>query len=100
MPNTPRRIYRGSASTSSSAIYTVPASTTTIVTNVVISNDSPSTQTFALSFGGVTTASAVNLSANSITALDIKQVLTATESISILGTSNAVKFHISGVEVT
>lgn len=100
MPNTPRRIYRGSASTSSSAIYTVPASTTTIVTNVVISNDSPSTQTFALSFGGVTTASAINLSANSITALDIKQVLLATESINILATSPTVKFHISGVEVT
>lgn len=100
MPNTPRRIYRGSASTSSSAIYTVPASTTTIVTNVVVSNDSSSTQTFALSFGGVTTASSVSLNANSITALDIKQVLLATESVSILATSPTVKFHISGVEVT
>ena len=100
MPNTPKRIYRGAASTSSSAIYTVPAATTTIVTNVFISNDSSSTQTFALSFGGVTTASAVSLTANSITALDIKQVMLSTESVSILGSSTAVKFHISGVEVT
>lgn len=100
MPNTPKRIYRGAASTSSSDIYTVPAATTTIITNIIVNNDSPSTQTFALSFGGVTTASAVSLTGNSITTLDIKQVLLATESISILGTSPAVKFHISGVEVT
>lgn len=100
MPNIPKKLYRGSASTSSSAIYTVPASTTTVVTNVIVANDASSAQTFALSFGGVSTASATSISANSLATFDIKQVLNTTESINILGSSTAVKFHISGVEIT
>lgn len=99
MPNTPKKLYRGSASTSSSAIYTVPASTTTVVTSIVVTNSASYSETFSLYFDGVLAASAVSIGGNSLASFDVKQVLNSTESINILGSSTNIKFHISGVEI-
>lgn len=99
MSNTAKKLFRGAASTSETTLYTTPASTTTIVTNIVISNTDSADATFTINLGGVEIASSTVVSANSLAAFDIKQVIDATDTISGLASTTLVNFHISGVEV-
>jgi hypothetical protein len=100
MATTSKALFRGAASTSSTTLYTVPAATTTVITNVIVTNTAASTATFTLSLNGVAVASGVSLAANSITAIDLKQVLAATNTITGLASATTVNFHISGVEIS
>jgi hypothetical protein len=99
MATTSKALFRGAASTSSTTLYTVPSATTTVITNVIVTNTAASTATFTLSLNGVAVASGVSLAANSITAIDLKQVLAATNTITGLASATTVNFHISGVEI-
>ncbi len=74
MPTTPKILFRGAASTSTgTTLYTVPASTTTIVTSIVITNTAASAGTFTLALGGTNLATTVSVGANDSTVLDLKQ---------------------------
>jgi hypothetical protein len=99
MATTSKTLYRGAAATSSGTLYTTPASTTTIVTNIVVTNTTVSPQTFTLVMGGTTLADTVTVSNNDSTVIDIKQVLIATQTITGLASSTSVNFHIAGIEV-
>ena len=99
MATTSKALFRGAASTSSTTLYTVPSATTTVITNVIVTNTAASTATFTLNLNGVAVASGVSLTANSITAIDLKQVLAATNTITGLASATTVNFHISGVEI-
>lgn len=100
MPTTPKILFRGAASTSTgTTLYTVPASTTTIVTSIVITNTAASSGTFTLALGGTNLATTVSVGANDSTVLDLKQVLTATQTITGGASATTINFHISGVEV-
>jgi hypothetical protein len=48
----------------------------------------------------VAMASAVSIPANSITAIDLKQVLAATQTITGLASATSINYHISGVEIS
>ena len=100
MATTSKALFRGAASTSSTTLYTVPSATTTVITNVIVTNTAASTATFTLNLNGVAVASGVSLAANSITAIDLKQVLAATNTITGLASATTVNFHISGVEIS
>jgi len=57
MATTPKILFRGAATTNTATtLYTVPASTTTIVTSIVITNTASSTGTFTLALGGTNLA--------------------------------------------
>jgi 2-methylisocitrate lyase-like PEP mutase family enzyme len=100
MPTTPKILFRGAASTSTgTTLYTVPASTTTIVTSIVITNTAASAGTFTLALGGTNLATTVSVGANDSTVLDLKQVLTAAQTITGGASATTINFHISGVEV-
>jgi phage tail sheath gpL-like len=100
MPTTPKIIFRGAATTNTATtLYTVPASTTTIVTSIVITNTASSTGTFTLALGGTNLATTVTVGANDSTVLDMKQVLTAAQTITGGASATTINFHISGVEV-
>jgi hypothetical protein len=99
MATTSKTLYRGAAATSSGTLYTTPSSTTTIVTNIVVTNTTVSPQTFTLVMGGTTLADTVTVSNNDSTVIDLKQVLTATQTITGLASSTSVNFHIAGIEV-
>lgn len=100
MATTSKALFRGAASTGSTTLYTVPAATTTVITNLIVTNTAASTATFTLNLDGVAVASGVSLAANSITAIDLKQVLAATNTITGLASATSVNFHISGVEIS
>jgi hypothetical protein len=93
-------LYRGAASlTTTTTLYTVPASTSTIVTNIVVSNTGSSSYTFTLYLAGTLLANTVSIAANSIATFDLKQVLATTNTIQGGASNTAVTFHISGVEI-
>lgn len=101
MATTTKALFRGAATTTTTTtLYTVPASTTSVVTNIVVSNTGSSAYTFTLSLGGVLFANAVSIAANSIATFDIKQVLATTNTIQGGASNTAVTFHISGVEIS
>jgi len=100
MPTLTRALARAAFATSSATLYTVPSATTTVVSNIVITNTAGSAGTFTLALNGVAMASAVSVAANSITTIDLKQVLSATNTITGFASATTVNFHISGVEIS
>ena len=100
MAVTSKALYRGAASTTlTTTLYTVPSSTTAVVTNIVVTNTSANTATFDLSLAGIKLAAGVILSPNSVTTFDIKQTLVAANTIQGGASTTSVNFHISGVEI-
>jgi hypothetical protein len=99
MATTSKALARGAFATSSATLYTVPASTTAVVTNIVIANTAGTAGTFTLSLDGVSMATTVSVAANSITTIDIKQVLNTTKIIAGLASATTITYHISGVEI-
>ena len=99
MATTSKVLFRGAAATSNTLLYTVPASTTAVVTNIFVVNTASAAATFDLSFNEIQIANDVALAANSVTAIDLKQVLNAAQTIKGLASATSVNFHISGVEI-
>ena len=96
--NTPKALARGAFGTSSATLYTVPASTTAIITNIAITNTSGSLQTFTILLDNVAIFSTTNIAAYSTVVMDMKQVLTTTKLITGLSSAVSVNYHICGVE--
>ena len=93
---TSKALFRGAATTT---LYTAPAATTTIITNIVVTNTAATAATFDLALNGTKLADTVTIPADSITVLDIKQVIAATQTIQGGASATTVNFHISGVEI-
>lgn len=101
MAVSPKALVRTTLTTSSATLYTVPASTTAIVTNIVLTNITGTAATVTLNLDGVGLMTAVSLAANSATFIDLRQVLATTKTITgLAGTGSAITCHISGSEVT
>ena len=100
MPSTPKNLFRGAATTTTSTtLYTVPSATSTVVTNIVVTNTAASAGTFTLSLNDVLLADAVAIGAKDSTILDIKQVLAASNTIKGGASATTINFHIGGVEL-
>ena len=100
MATTTKALARIAAATSSTTLYTVPASTTAVITNIVVTNTAASSATFTLTLDGVALFTTVALAANSTAMFDLKQVLATTKIIAGLASATTVNFHISGVEIS
>ena len=94
----PTLFYRGSAATSSATLYTVPSTTTSVLTDIVISNTSTNQQYVTITVDGINLIPAVPISANAVINFQFKTVIATTKIIAGFATSTDVKFHISGVE--
>ena len=99
MATTSKALFRGAASTSSATLYTVPASTTTVVTNVLVTNTVATDATFTILLDDVSIGTTVTVGGFDTTVIDLKQVLATTKTIKGLASSVTVNFHISGVEI-
>ena len=99
MPNTPTAFTRGAFATSSATLYTVPASTTIIITSIAITNTAASAATFTLVFDGVDVFKTVAIAANTTIVMDMKQVIGTTKVITGFASAVTVNHHISGVAV-
>ena len=99
MATTTKALVRQGFPTSLTTLYTVPASTTTVVTSIVVSNENAASRTFTINFDGVSIAYSVTIAANTMTTFDLKQVLATTKTISAVASGTGVGLHISGVEI-
>lgn len=108
MPNTPKRIYIGQPGTAIGTLYTVPASTNTIIKNIMLCNTTAIDATLTIHFvpsagtAGVTNKviSTYTVKANDTVVIDLSAVLSAGDTVQALqGTASAITTYLSGVEV-
>lgn len=100
MATTAKALFRGAATTNTSTtLYTVPSATTTIVTNIVVTNTASSDATFTLALDDVAFATTVTVGGYDSTVLDVKQVLGTGKTIKGGASATTVNLHISGVEI-
>jgi hypothetical protein len=99
MANVIKPLSRTAAATSSTTLYSVPEATTTVVTNILVTNTSASSQTFTITLNSVVAFAAAPIAANTTAMFDLKQALSATQIIAGFASATSVNFHITGIEV-
>lgn len=104
MSVTPTVLFRGAATTNTATVlYTVPASTTTIVSNIAVTNTAGTAATFTMAMGTAGSPTAIQttsaIAANTTVYIDLKQVLATTNTITGGASAVTVNFHISGTQV-
>ena len=104
MANSAKVLFRGAATTSvGTLLYTVPSSTTTVITSIAVANTASAAGTFTLAIGAsgseVLLFDAVAIAADTTTVIDLKQVLTAAQVIDGGASATTINFHISGMEI-
>jgi hypothetical protein len=70
-----------------------------VVTDIVIANTAGANATYELLLNDIVLAKTVTVGANDSTIIQLKQPLTATQTIKGLASATTVNFHISGVEI-
>jgi hypothetical protein len=100
MATVTKALARTAAATSSATLYTVPADTTTVISNIVVTNSAATAATFTITVDSVDLFKDAAIAANSTAAFDLKQVLATTKIIAGLASATTVRFHISGVEIS
>ena len=90
---------RTAAATSSATLYTVPSATTTVITNIVVTNSATSAGTFTLLLDNIDLHTTAPIAANTTVYIDLKQVLAAAKTIKGFASATTIDFHISGVEI-
>lgn len=100
MATTSKALFRGAATTTTTTtLYTVPASTTAVITEIMVTNTSGTAGTFTISLDGVSIATTVSVGAYDSTIIPMKQVLAATKILAGGASATSINFHISGVEI-
>lgn len=99
-----KALVREAFSTTETDVYTVPSTgTTTIVTNIVVTNTAASSATFTVLLDGVQVFADAPIAGKATVSIDMKQVLDADstpKSISGFASATTVNLHISGVEIS
>jgi hypothetical protein len=100
MATTSKVLFRGAATTNvATVLYTVPSVTTTVVTDIVVTNTAASAGTFTFALDDINLATTVAIAANDSTVIPIKQVLATTKTIKGGASAVTINFHVSGVEI-
>jgi len=100
MANIPKRFYKGTVGTTASTVYTVPASTSAIVSNIVLINKTGSAATVTVTVAGIEIVASYSVAANDTVVIDLSLFMNTGETITVqAGTANAINIYISGVEV-
>ena len=105
MAVTTRNLARAAASlTTTTVLYTVPASTTTVVTGIAVTNTAGTAGTFTLGMGtaGANTSlhTTTAIAANTTVYIDCKLVLAATNTITGGASAITINFNLNGVEIS
>lgn len=100
MATTSKQFFRGAASLTETTLYSVPSSTSAVVTNIVITNTSADAATVTIELDGVPIIVNGEIQGNDAIVWDIKQFLEELAIISGSASSTGVNFHISGVEIS
>ncbi|MFZ5650148.1 MAG: hypothetical protein ACOY4I_04750 [Bacillota bacterium] len=100
MPDTLKRIYTGTLGAVSADLYTVPVSTKTIITEVVLANKTAGAVAATVMIGTENIVPGKNVPANDALVVKLHTVMEAGEIIKgLAGSGSAIDCRISGVEV-
>jgi hypothetical protein len=100
MINTPKRLGKGTLTTGSVTLYTVPASTTAVVKELILCNKTAGAVTVTVTFDGVNIVNAKSIAANDTLVIALSSVLATALIIAGLASANtAIDYYISGLEV-
>jgi len=99
MADTSITLFRGAAATSSTTLYTSPASVAVAVTNIAITNTSTASATATVALATIALVSGISVAANSTQFIDLEQIVYNAETITGTASTTAVNFHIAGYEV-
>lgn len=100
MAVTPINIYRGTAPTTLTTVYTVPTGKKVIIKNIIVTSVSSAEGYINIQAGGKSVLSKVVIKPRDVMVLDLSLVLEAGETISVNQQyANFLDVHISGVEV-
>jgi hypothetical protein len=104
MAVTTKNLARAAASlTTTTVLYTVPASTTTVVSGIAVTNTAGSAGTFTLAMGPSGSQVALHtttaIAANTTVYIDCKLVLSATNTVTGGASATTINFNINGVEI-
>jgi hypothetical protein len=80
-------------------VYTVPASTTTIVTNIAVANPSSSIASVSVTIDGIAVTKQLSVSGNTTAFIDLKQVVATTKKLSVLTSLSQCDVMVSGMTV-
>lgn len=95
-----KALFRGTLSGTNATLYTVPASTTSVVLNVVFTNITNSAVAGTLALNGVVIFSAVSIPAGTTVSFDFRQSIATGQAITgFASTGSALNCHVSGVEI-
>jgi hypothetical protein len=100
MATVSKALVRTAAATSSTTLYTVPSSTTAVITNILVTNTVTADATFTILLDDVSIGTTVTVGGFDTTVIDLKQVLATGKTIKGLASATTVNFHISGVEIS
>lgn len=90
---------RTAAATTNTTLYTTPSGSTAVVTNIVVANTTTNAATYTINLNSVALLSSAAVNGNSSITVDLKQVITAGQTITGSASTTGVNFHISGVEI-
>lgn len=100
MATLPKKLYVGTPSTTSATLYTTPASTNTILKNIVLTNTTAAASIVTIGVAGKNIVSGYAVAANDTVVIDLSIVLNAADTITgVQTTASAVNVFLSGVEV-
>lgn len=100
MTTTSKVLYRGNPYAGGPVtLYTTPTSTTTVITNIVVTNAGSGDTTFSIWLNSVEFSYNASIAANTTITFDIKQVLPTGQTMQGLASNSDLKMHVSGVEI-
>lgn len=100
MATVSKQMFIGAATAVRSTLYTVPSSTTSVVTEIAVSNTESTASNFTIYLNGVLFSAFSPINAYSTVILDIKQALTTGQTIEAFASNSTINFFISGVEIS
>jgi hypothetical protein len=101
MPDVLKRLYTGTLGTTSADLYTVPVSTKTVITEVVLANKTIGAVTATILIGTEKIVPDKSIPANDALVIKLHTIMESGEVIKgLAGSSASIDCRISGVEVT
>lgn len=101
MASVTKRLAKGSVSTTSTSVYTVPAGTTTIIKAITVCNSGASDQNLSMTIAGTAIIWNYKIKAYDTIAIPfLDHILQAGETITLFSTGTNTTYYISGKEVT
>jgi hypothetical protein len=100
MADTLKRLTKGTLGTTSATLYTVPASTKTILKEIILCNKTATDATVTITIDGATIIGAKTVTKNDTYVIEFHSVIETGITITgLAGTTNAIDYYISGIEV-